>query len=298
MSKLTFQQAYQEVQSSVGNTSSTELVIIKRDVNRAVQRFKSVMRRPWSRISKKTDTVADQQDYQLPKSVLRISGAEYLYGTTYYPLTEIPSEALFNKVNAIPLASVGTPKLFFPKGKNVISIVPTPGSAVVEGLKIYYEPKQTKMEADDYTTGTVTVTEGDATITHSAAGFTPEMVGRYFYVTDGTHGEEYQIVTYTDTSHMELENVYEGASGAGKSFLIGVVPDIPDEYHDAIVDYCIARFYKRQKDLPTSREFMKDFKDAIDECKELYSSPTSDDNIPNLNGLTVNLFDIPPGILS
>ncbi len=295
---LTFSQITSEVQSSVGNNSATELVIIKRDANRATNKFKSVMRRPWSRIAKKTDSVASQQDYQLPKSVLRVSGVEYKYGDSYYPLTEIPSEDKFNRLNAVPSVMINVPKFYFPKGKNTISIVPTPGTAVVEGIKVYYEPLQGDMEADDYTSGTITVTQGDATITHSASGFTESMVGRYFHVTDGTHGYWYQIVSYTDTSHMELENFYEGPSGSGKTFLIGAVPDIPEEYQESVIDYCIGRFYKRQKDMVTAKEFMKDFNNAIDECRELYASPTSDDNIPNLSGISMNLFDLPPQTLS
>lgn len=298
MSKLTFQQAYQEVQSSVGNFSATELVIIKRDINRAVDRFKSVMRRPWSRIARKANTVASQQDYQLPKSVLRVMGVEYKYGDSYFPLIEVGGEQNFSRLNAVPSATIGIPRFWFPKGKNVVSIYPTPSEAVTEGIRVYYEPKQTRMESDDYITGTVTVTQGDATITHSAAGFTEAMVGRYFYVTDGTHGEEYQIVSYTDSSTLELENVYEGSSGSGKTFLIGVVPDIPDEYHDSLIDYCIGRFYKRQKDVVTAKAFMRDFQDAVEECKELYSSPTSDDKINNLHNTSMNLFDLPPQILT
>lgn len=295
---LTFTQITSEVQSSVSNFSASELVIIKRDANRAVQRFKSVISRPWSRIAKKANIVQDQADYQLPKSVLRIMGASYKYGDSYFPLIEVGSEQYWERINATPSVSIGIPRFFFPKGKNIISVSPTPGSAVSEGLKIFYEPKQSKMEAADYTTGTITVTEGDSTITHSGAGFTPSMVGRYFYVTDETHGEAYQIVSYTDSSNMELENVYEGSSGAGKTFLIGCVPDIPDEYHDAIVDYCIGRFYKRQKDIKTADTFMDDFKDAIEECKEAYASPTSEDKIYNLQDVSMNLFDLPPNILS
>lgn len=294
----TFQQIWSEVQSGTQNTSASELVLIKRDANIATQRFKSVMSRPWSRIAKKANVVANQQDYQLPRSVLRPSGVDYLYGSMYVPLIEIGSEQNWNSLNAVSSVGIGVPRFFFPKGKDVISIFPVPGTAVTEGLKVYYEPKQPRMFANDYSTGTVTVTNGSTTITHSGTGFSQDMIGRYFYTNDdSSDGNDYQIVDYTNTSTLVLENYYEGYSGSGKSFLIGVVPDIPDEYHPAIVDYCMARFYLRRGDRKAAAEMLSFFTTALDECKEVYASPTSYPNIQSPYDWSFNVLDNPPGVL-
>lgn len=294
----TFQQLYEEIQSATQNSSASELILIKRDANVATQRFKSVMTRPWSRIAKKANTVADQQDYQLPRSVLRISGVDYLDGDTYYPLTEIGSELNWNKLNAVISTTLGMPRCFFPKGKDVVSIYPTPGTSVTEGLRVYYEPKQPRMIAADYTTGTVTVTQGSTTITHSGTGFTADMVGRYFYTTDGSDGYDYQIVEYTDSSNLVIENYYEGASGASKAFVIGNVPDIPDEYIPAITDYCLGRFFLRRGDRKAGLDMLSLFQASLDECMETYASPTSLPNIQNPYDSYFNMFDIPPSTLS
>jgi hypothetical protein len=290
----TYTQITSEVQNAVGRTTADELTLIQRSANIGVQRFKSVMRRPWSRISKKTDIVASQQDYQLPRSVLRPSGVSFLYGSNYFPLREIGSEENWNRLNAVPSVTIGIPRFFFPKGKNIISLYPVPGTALSEGLKVYYEPKQPKMIASDYSTGTVTVTQNSQTITHSAAGFTEDMVGRTFMVTDGSDGYEYLITAYVSSSQLTLENYYEGISGAGRSFLIGVVPDIPEEYHDSVIDYCIARLYLRRKDPDAAKSFMDSFNAALIECKQQYASPTSDDVLEDMYGMSINMFDIPP----
>lgn len=295
---ITFNQIYDEVQSGTQNSSASELVLIKRDANIATQRFKSVMTRPWSRIAKKADTVADQQDYQLPRSVLRPSGVDFLYGDAYIPLIEIGSEQNWNSLNAVPSVGVGVPRFFFPKGKDTISVYPVPGDAVTEGLKVYYEPKQPRMMSSDFTTGTVTVTQGSVTVTHSAAGFTPDMVGKFFYTTDGSDGNDYQVTGYTDTSTLTLENYYEGPSGSGKGFLIGTVPDIPDEYQPSIMDYCYARFYLRRGNRQASADMMSLFLASLDECKEVYASPTSYPNIQSPYDMSFNLLDNPPGMLS
>lgn len=294
----TFQQIWSEIQSGTQSSSAGELVFIKRDANVATQRFKSVMSRPWSRIAKKANVVANQQDYQLPRSVLRPSGVDYLYGDAYVPLIEIGSEQNWNSLNAVPSVGVGVPRFFFPKGKDVISIYPIPGTAVTEGIKVYYEPKQPRMISNDFTSGTITVTNGSTTITHSAAGFTSDMVGRYFYVTDGSDGNDYQIVEYTDTSNLVIENYYEGTSGTSKEFVIGVVPDIPDEYHPAIFDYCVGRFHLRRGDTKKGVEMMAMFQAALDQCKEVYASPTSSPNIQSPYDMSFNILDNPPGVLS
>lgn len=294
----TFQQLFEEIQSATQNSGASELILIKRDANTATQRFKSVMTRPWSRIAKKANTVANQQDYQLPRSVLRVSGVDFLDGDTYYPLTEVGSELNWNRMNAIPSMTVGQPRFFFPKGKDIISLYPTPSTAITEGLRVYYEPKQPRMIANDYTTGTVTVTQGSTTITHSGTGFTQDMVGRYFYTTDGSDGNDYQIVDYTDSSNLVLENYYEGASGAGKGFLIGVVPDIPDEYIPAIFDYCYGRFLIRRGDRRAGMDMLAMFQNSLEECMETYASPTSSPNIPNPYDSHFNLFNLPPGTLT
>jgi hypothetical protein len=294
----TFQQIWSELQDATEDRSASELVLFKRDANVATQRFKSVMSRPWSRIAKKANTVAGQQDYQLPRSVLRPSGIDFLYGGAYVPLIEIGSEQNWNAINSTISVGIGVPRFFFPKGKDVISVYPIPDENVTEGLKVYYEPKQPRMVSDDFVTGTVTVTQGSTTLTHSGTGFTPEMVGRYFYVTDGSDGNDYQIVEYVNSSTLTLENYYEGPSGSGKGFVLGVVPDIPDEYHPAITDYCMGRFYLRKGDRKAGIDMLGLFTTSLDECKEVYASPTSYPNIQSPYDMSFNLLDNPPGMLT
>lgn len=296
---LTFTNITDELVAATGNTSSAQLVFFKRDANRAIERFKSVMTRPWSRISKKTNIVASQQNYQLPRSVLRPSGVEYKYGDSYYPLQEVSNETTWGRLNAVPSVTIGIPRFYFMKGKDLICLYPTPGTAVTEGLRVYYEPKQPEMVAADVTTGTVTVTQGSATITHSGTSFTESMVGSYFHVTDGSDGYWYQVVQYNSSSSLTIENLYEGLSGSGRTFLIGQVPDIPEEFHDAIIDFCLGRYYKRRKDVSTAADYSADFEIALMKCKEAYSSPTSDVVIEDLlNNRGISIFDFPPGVLS
>lgn len=293
----TFNQILDEIKAATGRRGSEDEIVFKRNILHASKRFKSVMRRPWSRLAKKTDTVANQSDYQLPQSVQRVMGVSYKYGDSYFPLIEVGSEKNWERLNAIPSVTIGIPRFFYPKGKNVISLYPTPGEAVEEGIKIWYEERQGQIFADDFTTGTVSATNGSAIITHSGTSFTPQFVGRYFNLTDGSDENWYEIVEYTNSSTLVLENYYEGITEPTAEFLIGYVPNIPEEYHDAIIDYVVWRFYMR-RDKDKAADYLASFNMALNECKELYSSPTGDDEITNLQNVSMNLFDIPPNILT
>jgi hypothetical protein len=56
---------------------------------------------------------------------------------------------------------------------------------------------------DPYSTGTVAITQGDATVTLTGGTFTSAMVGRYIRIADSD--TFYRLITFTDATHMEIE---------------------------------------------------------------------------------------------
>ena len=70
----------------------------------------------------------------------------------------------------------------------------------------------------DYTTGTITVTNGSGAVVGSGTTFTAAMVGRYLYIDSAT--TKYRIATYTDATHITVTPVYNEATGAGVSYTI------------------------------------------------------------------------------
>jgi len=237
---------YQEVQEMVADTNTTTLGYIKKWLNQAQRIFNNETKRYFLRESKTANIVASQQYYQLPIDCVRVRNVTIQTTDKPWETTEIQSEEEWNKLNKYS-STTSYPTHFFIKGMNEIGLYPIPSGAITNGLIISYEKSEKSMTQDDYTTGTVTVTNGDATITHSATGFTASMVGRYFQVTDGTEGYWYKIASFTSTSSMELENVYQGASGAGKTFKIGESSQVPDEFHESFVDYAMYRYYLSKK---------------------------------------------------
>lgn len=296
---MTFQQLYQGVQEITGDTDTTNLPGMKRSINIGMQTMMAHMRRYWTRASKTADIVAAQQYYQYPTDAIRITGAVITSGGIPYPLTFVTSEAEWRRLNIMTTATITIPAYAFVRGQDEIGVYPTPSANISGGLEIYYEPRIPNMTQDDFATGTVTVTNGSATITHSAAGFTTKMVGRYFQTTDATDGLWYKITAYVDASNLTLENYYQGISGSGVTFNIGESPPIPEEYHENLIDYGAYRYYLDRKDVGVASEYKSLFDAALVNARSTYTSKTTSSIITNAFDDEVwSPFGLPPTSIS
>ncbi len=204
----------------------------------------------------------------------------------------------WRRINIITTATIAIPTYFFVRGQDEIGIWPTPSTTVSGGLEIYYEPRVVNMTQDDFTTGTVTVTSGSTTITHSAAGFTNRMVGRYFQTTDNTDGTWYKITAYIDASNLTLENYYQGISSSSATFLIGESSPIPEEFHESLVDYASYRYYLDRKDIGVASEYKSLFDSALVDCKETYSSKVTSKVVNDVESRFYNILGVPPTSIS
>lgn len=271
---LTFQDQYTMAQNITGDVSSAQLVLFKRDINEGGAMFLNRLGRKFNKEYKTTSLEEDRQYYQMASDVLRISEVRVLHGSFYYTPQLVTSEEEWNVLNATTVSS-SYPLYYYIRGFNEIGLYPIPSADVEDGLSVSYEPQHVDSTAADYTTGTITVTNDSITITHSGTGFTPQMVGRFLQVTDGTDGKWYRIAAYVSSSSMELENYYEGISGSGRTFRIGEVMKIPQAYQDAPVFYALDRYYLSQSDMTASDRFSMRFDDKVKSAKATYGRSTS-----------------------
>lgn len=271
---MSFNSQYQLAQDITGDTSASQLVKFKRDINKGGARFLNRLGRKFNKEYITTNLVDGQQYYQMSMGVLRISTIKALNGTVYYTPTLVTSEEEWNELNAITFEG-SVPTHYYIRGFNEIGLYPIPSANVTDGLKASFEPQHVVLTAADYTTGTVTVADGSVTVTHSATGFTPQMVGRSFQVTDGTDGRWYRISAYVSTSELTLENYYEGISGAGRTFSIGEVMKIPMEYEDTPVYWALNLYYLSKCDKASAKDYLNMFNDDIKEAKSTYGRSTS-----------------------
>lgn len=87
----------------------------------------------------------------------------------------------------------------------------------------HYRDLGTITTIDDYTTGTVTVTNGSRTVTGSGTTFTASMVGRKFRV--GSENAFYYIESFTSTTVVTLRDIYQGTTQSAGTYTI-----FQDEY--------------------------------------------------------------------
>lgn len=276
--KITFQDQYTIAQEIAGLTDATSLIKFKRDINTGGSTFLSLLGREYNRHSRTTNMVAAQQYYQMPEDAQKLKEIIVNTGGWYVPLEQIPDENAWRMMNM--MVPTGQPTHYFVRGNSEVGLYPIPSSSVTDGIELVFSPKHVQLTEADTTTGTVTVTLGSTTVTHSGTSFTPTMEGQWFQTTDGTDERWYRIASYTNSSTLVLENFYQGPSGSGKTYRIGQVMDLPEEYLEAPVDYAIYRHFLRRGSSKSryssgkALEFKALFDAAVDGARDTYGNTT------------------------
>lgn len=270
--KLTWTDQQNIAKEISGLIDASSLVKFKRDMNTGASKFLAILGREYNRKSRFTNLVAGQQFYQLPEDAQKLKEVVVSTGSYYPPMEQIPDEFAWRMMNMLSIT--GLPTHFWVRGSREFGLYPTPANSVTNGIELVFSPKHVEMTQDDTTTGTVTVTNGSQTVTHSATSFTAKMVGQWFQVTDGTDENWYQISAFVSSSVLTLENYYQGTSESGATFRIGQVMDLPEEFLEGPVDYAMYRHYAKRGDSGRTVEFKALYQDALDSAKDLYGATT------------------------
>lgn len=298
---FTYTQLYKRAADIIGvNTaqSTVALLNIQADINQGLRLFKNASRRYWTRKEIKADLVANQQFYTLPEDLVRVTTVKSTNGGFIYPVVMVDSEEFWNRLNLVPAMTVGIPTHGFIRGRNELGLYPVPGSNSAGGLIVSYEPRLRDMTIED-TTPTISVVNGSAAVTvPSGTPFNKNMIGSWLQVTDGSDGNWYQIVGFTDTTHITLENVYQGPTATSVASLIGQVPDIPEDYHLGLVYYAAYNYYLKRKEQAQAAGFKSLYEDLLKQYKDNYAAKTTGLVQPDITAYNFNLFTLPPQNIS
>lgn len=301
--KITFFDQQAMCKEISGLTDATTLAKFKRDINSGGTMFLAGLGRDYNRKSRTTNTVANQQYYQLPEDGHRLKEAVYISGTFSQPLEQVPDEFAWRMMNQTPVT--GQPNSYFIRGYDEVGLYPIPSSSVTNGLELAFSPRHLELTEDDTTSTTssttMTVTNGSQTVTNSGTAMTAKMVGQWFEITDGTDSNWYKISAVPDSATLTLENYYQGVSGGSKAFRIGQVMDLPEEYLEAPVDFAMMRHWTRRGDTAKSKDSKSMFDEALSLAREGYGQMT-DNAVINAEPIfrTYNNWrgDPPPGGIS
>jgi hypothetical protein len=295
---LTYTQLYTEVADNCGfsaATASRSLTNAQRHINLALRKFKNASRRYWTRKEVTTNLVAGQQYYTFPEDMVRVTTVKVTSGGLTLPVTMIDSEELWNRINLIPAMTVGIPTQGFIRGRNEIGLYPVPSTNYTNGLIVSYESRQKDMTIDDLTSATLNVTNGAVSVAASSGTpFNQNMVGQWLSVTDGSDGNWYQITGYIDTTHITLENFYQGPTKTGVASIIASAPDIPEDFHQALVDYASYRYFLKRKDKDTAADYKSLYDEALRDYRKIYAAKTTGVTQDDLTPYSYNMFGLPP----
>lgn len=274
---LTFNQMYSEAENQANDSDATSVSVIKRGLNQGMHKFGSILNREWRNHEVTFDIVASQQWYQMPEDCIRVQTITITIGGISYKLDEVVDDDTWGMLNVRSQTS-DAPRYFKVKGSDQFGIWPIPSTSHTGAGDLIFEKAMRDMVADDYTTGSIAVTNGSPNVVGSGTTFIAAMVGRKLAVdpTGGTgDGKWYTVASFTDATHITLENDYSGLTVSGANYLIGEVPDIPPEFHEALIDYALYRYYRRRKDLQTAKDLKSAFDEQLLLAEQNYSSSTS-----------------------
>ena len=211
-------------------------------------------------------TVLNQQYYHNPPGIIDIEHVNIDIGDQNIPLQVVNSQQVWDNLNYITISNY--PTHIFPR-RDDFGLWPIPNAVYTINFGSHLRDRA--LTNADMTTGSVTVTNNDATVTHSGTSFTALMVGRWFKANQD--GYWYRIATFTDTSNIELESVYEGSSGGTLAYVIGESPELPEEVHVALSYGPTADYYRGPRNAPDKANYWEGlYKDVLERGKKRYAS--------------------------
>lgn len=263
-------------QDLISDTTAATLVFLKRLGNAGYHSILADLGRPITEKTQTAATVASQQYYQLPSEALFVKSVTVTVSSIPYPLEEIPDQNSWDALNADLTSTSNIPTYYFVRpgfgiAGTEIGIFPKPTSTG-NTITVIYESTDKDLSNDKYTTGTVTLAEGEATVTGSGTTFTTAMVGRYFK--GDVDGVWYRIASYISATAIELENVYEGTAGAGLSFTIAEIFNLPEDLHILPVYYAVSHYFDIRGDTDKSLKFRSLYEIGLNAAKRRWATKT------------------------
>lgn len=214
-------------------------------------------------------------------------------GSNVYSPQPVEDPVLWKRILQSQLG-VGDRALFYYRQGNQVLLAPTPESNS-NTITIRIRKNVADLSVADYTTGTVTVTNDDNTVTGAGTTFTEPMEGRYLRATSGDM-QWYEIADFTSTTALELLQPYEGVTVAGSTYIIGQVSPLPESYQDLPILRAASLYWQKEGDTNRSRMYEERasilFDSMLGEANEksegTYIPPVSsmvfrDPNIPEPN---------------
>jgi hypothetical protein len=254
------------------NTASTNLTLFDQLANDAHRRY--LEKYFFNEATTTIVTVANQQEYALPYNYAKLKTGTLTIGVLKWTPKEILTRQEWDQLNVFPYYADIPSHYFIYRGKfNLWPIPATAGNTIT----FNYQKRIPDLSIADYTTGTVTVTNGSTAVVGAGgmgwlANYLPSAGSvlnlNLWLKVSSPKGDDnwYQISSITDATNLVLVNSYDGATTSGASYTIGQMPLLLEDYHDILVFDSLVTYFSSIVNDPKK---MAEFKLRRDEIKAL-----------------------------
>jgi len=297
--------SFTEIQTLYGDLSqNASTANLARGAKLANIEHRYLLQKYYSNEGSFTDlTNAQQQHYRMPPNYSKLKTITITVGDLQWTLDEIQSRREWDQLNVFPYYSdIPSNYFIYPGGDHgtgQIGIWPIPSSSS-NTITFNYKYRIPDLSIADYATGTVSITNGDLTVTGSGTTFTttttPDSESRWVKIAQPL-GDNlwYQVEQVSDASTLNLYAAYQGSDVSGGSYILGQMPLIPEDFQDMLVWRPLMYYFSSI--VPDKLKY-SEFKEAYDEKLKLLAEYSGQNTVsvnlarrpqyknPNLYGQT------------
>ena len=252
------------------NSTTANVSLFKSLINDAVRYL--IQKYFFNEYTTTIPTVSQQQFYNLPYDYSKLKTFTITDGQLKWTPTEILSREDWDRLNVFPYYS-DIPNNYYIYN-NQLGIWPIPSTSA-NTITFNYKRRITDLTLSDYITGTVSATNGSATITGAGTAFVANYLPSAASVLNlnlwikitppNGDGNWYQISSLDSATQLTLVNTYQGGSTSGASFVIGQMSLLLEDFQDLPVYRALMIYFSTIVDNPKKKQ----------EFEELYNSGIS-----------------------
>lgn len=271
---LSFQNLYGNVQDHTSDTTAAALAIHKARINDTHKELLGLHDWYFSEKTHSFTTVASDYTYDLPYDFGRMRTITIEISDTFYSLTEVASPDEWQRIQTYrDTQTSDIPEYYHITGDRV-EIYPVPSSnGDANNGTFYYTKRVVDMQYDDYTTGTVTLTNASTVVTGSGTTFTAAMVGRY--IKGNLDARWYELSGFTSTTVMASKKSFQGTTASSLAYTIGEMPLIPEDYHALLWYQPVAQYWMMKKEPEQAAYYQALYDKGRQSFENTYSKRTS-----------------------
>jgi hypothetical protein len=272
-----------------GNTTTANLAradILMNDCDRRlVNKFKLNEKQDTTQV-----TVAGQQSYFTPYNYTKMIDLYVTIGNQRITPVEVTDRATWDRMNQVTYQANYPQWYYLFNGKFELLPIPSTSSLVITQN---YKCISKDLSQADYTTGTVSITNGATALVGVGTTWTASMVGRWVQIAPSSGDNEwYQIAAFVSTTALTLYKAYNGVTVAAGTYTIGEMSILDPKFQDMSLFYALQVYYtSKVKDPISSKLYGGLYKDLLDQLNAEASSKSASpvvDSGDDAEGVLIN----------